>query len=365
MLICSLCGSVFQNVGKTPGVCSDCIRNRWEEARGLVEGVHRESRKRFNLPARKPCSDGGRECKICVRRCVMGEGDVGWCGVRKGSKESFSRDGNKRALVSAYFDPLPTNCVADWVCAGGTGSGYPEFAYEPGPEVGYYNLAVFFEACNLNCLFCQNWSFKVAALKGRWKSVEFLASLPDSRTSCVCFFGGDPSPQLPYAIRVVNQMLAARQSRILRICWETNGMASIPFLKYMLEVSKKTGGCIKVDLKAWDRRIHMALCGVDNDHILRNFAYLASRAKERLEPPLVIASTLLVPGYVDAEEVFNIARFIARFDPDIPYSLLAFAPQFEMKDFRPTSARQAGECFEAAREAGLKRVRIANRHLLW
>lgn len=365
MLICSLCGAVFRNVGKTLGVCSDCIRTRWDEARPLVERVHKESRKRFNLPVCKPSSQEGRECKVCVQKCVIGESEVGWCGVRRGSKESFIHDGNRRALVSAYFDPLPTNCVADWVCAGGTGAGYPEFAYEPGPEVGYYNLAVFFEACNLNCLFCQNWSFKVGTVKRRWRDIEFLASLPDSRTSCVCFFGGDPSPQLPYALRVVKQMLSSRKSRILRICWETNGMASISFLKCMLEVSKKTGGCVKVDLKAWDHRIHVALCGVDNTQILRNFAYLASRARERPDPPLVVASTLLVPGYVEAEEVFNIARFIAQFDPHLPYSLLAFAPQFEMTDFRPTSAKQAEECFEAAREAGLKRVRIANRHLLW
>jgi len=42
-----------------------------------------------------------------------------------------------------------------------------------------------------------------------------------------------------------------------------------------------------------------------------------------------------VPGYVDAEEVGLIARFIAEVDPRIPYTLLAFAPHFYMQDLPP------------------------------
>ena len=49
-------------------------------------------------------------------------------------------------------------------------------------------------------------------------------------------------------------------------------------------------------------------------------------------PPLLIASTLLVPGYVNENEVGGIARFIASINPDIPYSLLAYCPHFYMSD---------------------------------
>jgi hypothetical protein len=31
--------------------------------------------------------------------------------------------------LSWYKDPLPTNCVGDWVCAGGTGAGFPRHAH--------------------------------------------------------------------------------------------------------------------------------------------------------------------------------------------------------------------------------------------
>lgn len=59
-----------------------------------------------------------------------------------------------------------------------------------------------------------------------------------------------------------------------------------------------------------------------------------------------------------------LARFIARLNPDIPYSLLAFHPSYLMRDLPLTSRRQAQECREAAVEAGLTRVRIGNLHLL-
>ena len=54
----------------------------------------------------------------------------------------------------------------------------------------------------------------------------------------------------------------------------------------------------------------------------------AQRHAERPNLPLVVANTLFVPGYVDAEQVGKIARFIAALNPRIPYALFAFAPNF-------------------------------------
>jgi pyruvate formate lyase activating enzyme len=128
--------------------------------------------------------------------------------------------------------------------------------------------------------------------------------------------------------------------------------------------SLRSGGCIKFDLKAFDEELHRALTGVSNRRTLENFARAAARARERPQPPLVVASTLLVPGYVEADQVAKIARFIASLDPATPYALLAFAPNFRMGDLPCTPARQAREAEAAARAAGLTRVRIGNRHLL-
>jgi len=268
--------------------------------------------------------------------------------------------------LSFYYDPLPTNCVADWFCPGGTGRGYPQYACVDGPERGYVNLAVFYHACNFNCLFCQNWTFKKSTFAGERVSAKDLARAAHKRTACICYFGGDPTPQLPHALAASRMALAAaaEAGRHLRICWETNGAMQEAWLGPLVESSLGNGGIIKCDLKAFSEEIHLALTGVSNSQTLKNFAALAARMKERPEVPLLTGSTLLVPGYVDLEEIHGIARFIAALDPDIPYSLLAFYPQFYLNDLPITSREFAFKARQVALEAGVKRVNLGNLHLL-
>jgi len=132
----------------------------------------------------------------------------------------------------------------------------------------------------------------------------------------------------------------------------------------MADLSFRSGGCIKFDLKAWDEGLHYALCGVTNRKTLENFEKLARRTWQRPEPPLLIASTLLVPGYVDEREVAGISRFISKLNPEIPYSLLAFYPHFHLGDLPTTSLAHALRCKSVAEQAGLHRVHIGNVHLL-
>jgi pyruvate formate lyase activating enzyme len=165
---------------------------------------------------------------------------------------------------------------------------------------------------------------------------------------------------MPHAL-AASKRLAERG---VRICWETAGLMHPKLLDRAVAHSFHTGGCIKFDLKAFDEELHLAMSGVSNRRTLENFARAARRFRDRPNPPLVVASTLLVPGYVDANQVAKIARFIACIDPGIPYSLLAFAPQFLMSDLPHTSVDHAFEAEQAAQEAGLDRVRLGNRHLL-
>jgi pyruvate formate lyase activating enzyme len=297
----------------------------------------------------------------------MAEGEAGYCGLR------YNEDGSLRHLAGTpakgllhwYFDPLPTNCVADWVCEGHT-------------RYGYNNLAVFYGACTFNCLFCQNWHYRQMSPRGPGLSAAELAACADQRTFCVCYFGGDPTPQIAHAL-ATSRLLAPdkvppppskrRDSASvgrggLRICWETNGSMHPAMVDQMVELSLQSGGCIKFDLKAWDANLHRALTGSSNERTLQNFARIASQIHRRPEPPLLVASTLLVPGYVDVQEVRQLAAFMASLDSAIPYSLLGFGPHSYMHDLPRTSVRHAEEALAAAHTAGLRNVRIGNRHLL-
>jgi pyruvate formate lyase activating enzyme len=93
--------------------------------------------------------------------------------------------------------------------------------------------------------------------------------------------------------------LESNRGRILRICWETNGSMHPALLRQAAELSFNSGGCIKFDLKAWSEELHTSLCGVSNKRTLENFTLLAEYVKKRPSPSFLVASTLLIPGYID------------------------------------------------------------------
>ncbi len=346
---CSSCGLRSPLIASILSACVDCIRERPEEVLPHIQRMQAETRLEFDLPTQPPDDPQGMHCPLCANECNIPEGERGFCGLRenRGGKLIHLAGTARKGILHWYYDPLPTNCVADWVCPGHT-------------RYGYKNLAVFYGACSLNCLFCQNWHYRQMSPEGSGMSAQELANNADSRTYCVCYFGGDPSPQMPHAL-ATSRLLAGRG---VRICWETNGTMQPKLLEKAVNLSLETGGCIKFDLKAHSESLHLALTSVSNKRTLENFARAARHIPERPEPPLVVASTLLVPGYVDVKEVSKIASFIASFDPAIPYALLGFHPHFYMPDLPRTSVRHAEEAEAAARAAGLTNVRIGNRHLL-
>lgn len=109
--------------------------------------------------------------------------------------------------------------------------------------------------------------------------------------------------------------------------------------------------------------LNIALCGVSNKPTLENKMLGEKFYKQRPELPVLSAGTLLIPGYINAEEVEDIAKFISEIDPNIPYTLLAFYPCYVMNDLPTTSKKQAMECQSVA-EKHLKNTRIGNFHLL-
>jgi len=360
--VCPGCGKQVP-VAKALGVCGACIRERPDQYLPPILEGHARLRAQFGLQPAPPQTPGGALCDYCPHECRLADGELGYCMARDG-KGGHVVGGVSGARVSWYHDPLPTNCVADWVCPGGTGAGYPEFTHNRGPETGYANLAVFYESCNFHCLECQNHNFREWPHGPRDITPARVARSINPATSCICFFGGDPVPNLPHSIKTARIARRLAGGRILRVCWETNGSMKPAFLKGMLAIALQSGGLIKLDLKAWSEPLHIAMTGASNRRTLDNFAWLAARYDLRDQYPLLVASTLMVPGIIDEQEVSAIAGFIASFSVHIPYNLLAFHPDCNLLDLPVTPRDQAKSLIAAARSAGLQNVRLGNIHLL-
>jgi len=157
---------------------------------------------------------------------------------------------------------------------------------------------------------------------------------------------------------------ARDEKRILRVCWETNGYMNPKLAEKAAVYALESGGNIKFDLKAYSEELAIALTGASNKPSFENFRLIGEKYySKREELPVLAASTLLVPGYVDAEEVEKIARFISQINSNIPYTLLAFYPCHLMKDLPTTSKKQAVECQKAAKKH-LTNIRVGNINLL-
>jgi len=362
---CKFCGEK-KTITKVLGYCKNCIRKGNKEILKDIIRAHYSARRIYALPEERPKK--GILCGECANNCIIDKGQRGYCNlVENLNGRLFKVSDGDKGFLDYYLDPLPTNCVAEWLCPGCTGRGYPTYAYSRIAEYGYQNLAVFLKSCSLDCLFCQNWHFRRARpFEERKVSTVELCSKVTSSVSCVCWFGGDPSTQMQFTLtasKVMSQE-SKREGKIFRICWETNGLIREDYAAEAAQLSLETGGTIKFDLKVYNDELGIALLGRSQKQSFNMFKMLYDRFGQKKDIESFTISTLLIPGYVENEEVREISEFLSSIDNEIPYSLLAFSPNFLMYDLPTTSTRQADECYEVAKLCGLKNVHIGNRILL-
>lgn len=374
---CIICGRGEGEVARALGVCLACIRDRSEEALEYAKRAHERARAPYGLPPEPPRSadPDARRCRLCANECLLAPGEVGYCGIRKNLGD---RVGNVfpggYGVLHAYEDPLPTNCCASWFCPGSRAAG------------GEVNVAVFLYGCNFDCLFCQNESHKQLQIPPLVSLESFVSRIKSNpKAHCVCYFGGSPEPQLPFALRASNMLIEDDELDELddfsdfgdideieeieleikrpRICWEWNGCGNPLLVKKAASLSHRSGGVVKFDLKAFHESLSIALSGVSNRRAFENFEMVAKEFFDGSDPPVLTATTLLVPHYVDEVEVERIAEFIASLDPKIPYSLLVFHPAFCMDDLPVTPRSQVEACLRAAKKH-LSGVHLGNEYLL-
>lgn len=99
---------------------------------------------------------------------------------------------------------------------------------------------------------------------------------------------------------------------------------------------------VKVSIKAISLEIHQEYTGKSNKRVLENFQKLY-QSKIKLS-----AETVLIPGFMDKEEVGKIAKFIASIDKEIPLRIDAYWP-ISSKRWRAPTAKEMKEAVEEAK----------------
>jgi len=116
----------------------------------------------------------------------------------------------------------------------------------------------------------------------------------------------------------------------------TNGY-KMPVIDYIDQV--------EVGIKAYSDELHRDYTGRPVKKVLDNFVKYHQAGKE------LTAASIVIPGYVDADEVEQVARFVAGVDKSIPYFLLPYFPAGD-NPWRKTTEKEVAAA-----------VKLAEKHL--
>ena len=143
-----------------------------------------------------------------------------------------------------------------------------------------------------------------------------------------------------------------KENTNLWVLIETNGYGLTPHnLRYL-----QTSGvdAFWLDIKAFDQDKHKWLTGCSNERILK------LPAEIRKQNFVLEVLSLYIPEVVETDELEKIAALLNASDSDIPFTLLAFFPEYRMKKYRSPTVKEMISAYRKVKAAGLKNIRLGN-----
>lgn len=275
-------------------------------------------------------------CLLCPHRCLIKDGEMGVCKVRKNEK------GILKTLVflkiaAANVDPIEKK---------------PFFHFFPSS----LSFSISTVGCNFKCDFCQNWSLSQAPkdeknIYGEELSPEIIVSY-GKRYGCKSISYTYSEPTIYYETAYEVSKIAKAEG--LYNNFVTNGyIEKEPLLKL-----KGLLDAANVDLKSFSENFYKKYCGAKLSPVLETL----KRMKEI--GIWVEVTTLLIPTLNDSEEeIREIARFIKNeLGEDTPWHISRFHPDYKMLNLYPTPPEKIKRAREIGFEEGLLYVYSGN---LW
>lgn len=271
-------------------------------------------------------------CFACGHRCVIADGLDGICRVR------FNR-GGKLLVPYGYVGALQLDPVEK----------KPFFHALPGALAMSFGML----GCDFHCGYCQNWVTSQAlrdpnaiAPPQQLTPEEFVSLSVKHGARIVTSTYNEPLITSEWAVDIFK---AARLAG-LKTSYVSNGNGTPEVLEYI----KPWVDLYKVDLKSFQDRNYRKLGGV-----LKNVLDTIERL-HAMGFWLEIV-TLVIPGFNDSsEELRDMAQFLAKISPDIPWHVTAFHQDYKMTDPDNTPAATLLRAAEIGKSEGLNFVYAGN-----
>ncbi|MGQ9696129.1 MAG: radical SAM protein [Thermodesulfobacteriota bacterium] len=165
----------------------------------------------------------------------------------------------------------------------------------------------------------------------------------------VGFTGGDLTCQVDFYLRCAELI---KEHTKLWVLIETNGLGLTP--RHLNLLQKAGVDAFWLDIKAYREEVHRWLTGCSNQWILE----LPEEMKKR--DFIVEVLSLYIPGVVEIDQLVEIAKLLKRTEESIPFTILAFFPEYQMKEYRSPTLTEMVSAFAEVKDTGLKNVRLGN-----
>lgn len=256
-----------------------------------------------------------QSCGTCFRRCVLEEGQTGFCrarGNRGGQIVPLGYVSGRGTLSAMALDPIEKK---------------PLSRFMPGSRI----LSVGGWGCNMRCAFCQNHDISqheegVGGISlSPMELVTEAVALKGRGNIGVAYTYNEPLVAWEYVrdcARLVHQ--AGMRNVIV-----TNGCVLPAVLEELLPYTD----AVNIDLKCFSSDSYRQLGG-DFESVKESIKLCHSYGGGTCHVEL---TTLVVPGFNDGEdEMAEAASWIASLGRDIPLHLTRFFPRWQMLDLPPT-----------------------------
>ncbi len=266
-------------------------------------------------------------------------------------------------------------------------------------------LSIYQSGCNFSCRKCHSWSFTKVAKGDWWSPTDVLKACKeydrevtlreprdrvtafDAHDTCrccgSCVMYGKRSSLCPKVIQKKDILLSPqgwgparnivaftggdlvccpefyiRCTRLIKaetdlwVLIETNGYGLTP---QNLDALKEAGvDSFWLDIKAYDGTDHKWLTGCFNRNILKLPEEIVKRGF------VLEVLALYIPNLVETSQLKKMAQLVFEIDPEIPFTILAFIPEYQMKRYKSPKISEMIEAYLELKTIGLRNVRLGN-----
>ena len=281
----------------------------------------------------EPMENGKIHCYLCPRHCHIGEGQTGFCFIRKVEDGRLLQLGYGRP-AAIQIDPVEKK---------------PLNHFFPGTKIFSMGTA----GCNMGCFFCQNWDIS----KAKSDQVNAADLTPEQVVTTAAGYGcphlaftyNEPTIWGEYVIDIAK----VAHERGLNTVMVTNGYIT---REAFFDVYQHIDAA-NVDLKAFTENFYSKITLTHIEPVLQVLKWLRHETDVWFE-----MTNLMIPTLNDGgDEVKQLCDWVLKnLGDDVPLHFTAFHPDFKLRDKPNTPPETLHRARSIAMEMGLKFVYEGN-----